>query len=230
MPRSNWRAYILARMLHRRCFIGMLTAGGLAGPLWRAARATAQSSGGVTVNHEAPVVTRQQFDWQQPPRDMPKLTPPEAGVCDTTFAINMTVGFSLDAVAPRVVELWVERLEITTRLTIDIYTLAGGPSKLVAHEEGHREISEHYYRNSAVAVHAVARPLIGKMFRGTGLTRNAAQQDAMNKITAALEDGYMTRTRLRAGAANERFDEITQHGLNSIDEADAIAMAIGVDP
>ena len=40
----------------------------------------------------------------------------------------------------------------------------------------------------------------------------------------------MSRTRLRALAANNRFDDITQHGLNPTPEKDAIAKAIASDP
>ena len=36
----------------------------------------------------------------------------------------------------------------------------------------------------------------------------------------------MARVRIPSAAANERFDEITNHGLNPIDEAEAIRMAI----
>jgi hypothetical protein len=44
-----------------------------------------------------------------------------------------------------------------------------------------------------------------------------------------LESAYMLRTRMRSVAANERYDEITEHGLNAVDEADAIAHVLGVD-
>jgi hypothetical protein len=35
---------------------------------------------------------------------------------------------------------------------------------------------------------------------------------------------------VRALAANNRFDDITQHGTNAIAEADAIAKAVASDP
>lgn len=51
----------------------------------------------------------------------------------------------------------------------------------------------------------------------------------MRQVTAALENGYMIRTRIRSVAANERYDELTEHGLNAVQEAEAIAAAIGAD-
>jgi hypothetical protein len=72
--------------------------------------------------------------------------------------------------------------------------------------------------------------MIGKEFAGAGANKAAAEQDGYQKINDAIEEAYMARTRLRALAANNRFDDITQHGLNAVPEADAIAMAVAADP
>jgi hypothetical protein len=183
----------------------------------------------VKVTREEPVITRQEFDPRHPPHDMPKLRPPESGVCDTTFELAIGVGYSIEVLASNAVNLWVDSLDITTRQRINIFTMAGAPAKLRAHEEGHREISEHYYRDAAAAVHAAARPLIGRMFEGSGRDRKSAEAAAMRQVTAALENGYMIRTRIRSVAANERYDALTQHGLNAVEEVEAIAAAIGAD-
>jgi len=216
-------------MLQRRHVLQILIAGSAARLFVRMDSAHAQPSA-IKVTREEPVITRQEFDPRRPPRNMPKLTPPESGVCDTTFQLEIGVGYSIEVLPPSAVQLWVDELDISTHLQINIFTLAGAPSKLRAHEEGHREISEHYYRNAEDAVRAAARPLIGRMFTGEGANRKSAEQHAMRQITTALEEGYMTRTRIRSMAANERYDEITQHGLNAIDEAEAIAMVVDRDP
>jgi hypothetical protein len=216
-------------MWQRRRLLQVLVAGSAARLFVHTDIAHAQSSA-VKVTREEPVITRQEFDPRRPPRNMPKLLPPESGVCDTTFQLRIGVGYSIEAMRPSIVQLWVDELEISTHLQINIFTMAGAPAKLRAHEEGHREISEHYYRNAEDAVRAAARPLIGRMFTGEGVDRKSAEQDAMRQITTALEEGYMTGTRIRSMAANERYDEITEHGLDSIDEAEAIAMALDGDP
>jgi hypothetical protein len=113
-----------------------------------------------------------------------------------------------------------------TRLRFDIFTIKGGPPKLRAHEEGHRAIGEHYYGSSASIAEEIGRRLIGETFDGTGLDQEAAQQDAFNKVVAELERAYMARVRIPSAAANERFDEITNHGLNPIDKAEAMRLAI----
>jgi hypothetical protein len=97
---------------------------------------------------------------------------------------------------------------------------------LRAHEEGHRAIGEHYYESSASIVEEIGRRLIGETFDGLGLDQEAAQQDAFNKVVADLERAYMARVRIPSAAANELFDEITNHGLNPIGEAEAVRLAI----
>jgi hypothetical protein len=64
-------------------------------------------------------------------------------------------------------------------------------------------------------------------FDGAGLDQENAQENAFGKVIAEIQSDYMARMRIPSAAANERFDEITRHGLDEIDEAEAIARAIG---
>jgi len=131
--------------MNRRAFLYLAVgAAGLAS--LRAGSAIGQAAP-VRVTREEPVVSRTQFDPARPPPDMPELTPPEAGVCKTTFD-------------------------------------------------------------------------------GSGADQEAAQRNAFEKVIAEIERDYMARMRVPSAAANERFDEITSHGLDAIDEADAIRVAI----
>jgi hypothetical protein len=216
-----------ARPLHSGLIAALLGVAVLV-PAAPASRAQTHGSS-VAVTREEPVIERREFDPTRPPASMPKLTPPESGVCDTTFELSAGIGYSVEVLGPTSINLWVDDLDITTRQRINIYTIRGAPAKLLAHEEGHREISEHYYKNAVTALRTVAAPLIGRMFTGSGADRAAAEKDAVNKVLHVLESAYMLRTRMRSVAANERYDEITEHGLNAVDEADAIARVLGVD-
>jgi hypothetical protein len=100
------------------------------------------------------------------------------------------------------------------------------PPKLRAHEEGHRAIGEHYYARSAPIAEDIGRRLIGRSYEGRGVDDDAAQRDAFGKVVAELESAYMARVRVPSAAANERFDEITKHGLAAIDEDEAVALAV----
>lgn len=184
----------------------------------------------VRVRREDPVIERTEFDPRRPPRDMPELTPPESGVCKTTFELAASVSYSAERLSRTTARIYVDELDIVTRLKFDIFTVRNGPPKLRAHEEGHRAIGEHFYRDAAQIAEEIGRRLIGATFEGSGADQEAAQRDGFGKVVGEIERAYMARVRIPSAAANERFDDITKHGLDPIDEADAIRLAIGAAP
>ena len=184
----------------------------------------------VRVQRERPVVQRLEFDPAAPPSGMPKLTPPEAGVCNTTFELETGVSYAAEPLNASTVLITIDELDLTTHITFDIYSAAGAPQKLRDHEEAHRKIGEYYYRNAAAVADQIARALIGERFEGTGATADAAQKNAVEKALASIERDYMARTRDRSAAANLRFDLITNHGLDAIDANTAIVRAVATDP
>jgi hypothetical protein len=211
-----------SRPLNRRVFIaaGATVAGSGLLPRARAQRPP------VRVAREEPVVARIEFDPRRPPRDMPELTPPESGVCKTTFELSASVTYSAERLSGTTARIYVDELDIVTRLRFDIFTVKNAPPKLRAHEEAHRAIGEHYYKDAATIAAEIGRRLIGRQFDGSGADQKAAQQDGFGKVVAELERAYMARVRIPSAAANERFDELTNHGLSAMDETEAIGLAI----
>jgi hypothetical protein len=210
-----------SRSLDRRAFLTALVGAGLLSP-WGA---RAQRSA-VRVEREEPVISRTEFDPRRPPRDMPELTPPESGVCKTTFELSASVTYSAERLSRTTARVYVDELDIVTRARFDIFTVKNAPAKLRAHEEGHRALGEHYYEDAAEIAGEIGRGLIGVTFDGVGLDQEAAQQNGFGKVVAEIERAYMARVRIPSAVANERFDEITNHGLNPIDEAEAVRLAI----
>ncbi len=211
------------RSIDRRVFVSTLVA--VLGSFAVSPAARAQRSA-VRVKREPPIVERTEFDPRRPPRGMPQLTPPESGVCKTTFELAASVTYSAERLSSTTARLYVDELDIVTRLRFDIFTVKNGPPKLRAHEEGHRAIGEHFYESAAEVAGDIGRRLIGATFDGTGGDQDAAQQDGFTKVVGEIERAYMARVRIPSASANERFDEITNHGLNPIDEAEAIRLAI----
>lgn len=210
--------------MDRRAFFAFATGTAVAA-LLRKGTASAQPSA-VRVTREEPVILRTEFDPRRPPPDMPPLTPPESGVCKTTFELDASVTYAAEPLSQTTARIYVDELDIITRLRFDIFTVAGGPAKLRAHEEGHREIGEHYYEGAANIAEEIGRRLIGATFEGRGADFDAAQRDGFGKVVEEIERAYMARVRIPSAAANEHFDEITRHGLDPIDEGEAIALAI----
>lgn len=180
----------------------------------------------VRVTREEPVVRRYEFDPRRPLPGMPTLTPPESGVCNTTFELAANVTYSAEMLSATTARVYVDELDLTTRLSFDIYTIEDAPPKLVAHEDAHRKIGEHFYRGAPQIAEEIGRRLIGATFQGAGVDQDAAQRDGFEKVIASIERAYMARVRIPSAAANVRFDEITNHGLNAIDEDEAIALAL----
>jgi hypothetical protein len=184
----------------------------------------------VKVTRKDPTVSRQTFDPRRPSPKMPKLNPPESGVCDFDFTISPKLGYTISNNRGTVVEIIVDEWDIETTLDVRIWTARGSPAKLLAHEDGHRIICEYYYQNADFIAREVAEPLIGRTFTGRGANRQAAEADATRQAIAALSDEYMNRTRVRASAAQRRYDRLTAHGTRPIGEAEAIAQIVKEDP
>jgi hypothetical protein len=212
-----------SRSMDRRAFITAGAAVVASGLFSRRARAQRPP---VRVEREEPVIARIEFDPRRPPRDMPELTPPESGVCKTTFELSASVTYSAERLSRTTARVYVDELDIVTRLRFDIFTVKDAPPKLRAHEEAHRAIGEHYYKDAAQIAGEIGQHLIGQTFDGVGLDQEAAQRDGFGKVVAEIERAYMARVRIPSAAANERFDEITNHGLNPIDETEAIRLAV----
>jgi hypothetical protein len=212
------------RPLSRRAFLAV--AAGAFGAALLGTRSGHGQRSAVRVTREEPVVVRVEFDPGAPPYDMPPLTPPEAGLCRTTFELDAGVTYSSLRLSRTAARITVDGLDIVTRVRFDIFTAQNSPPKLLAHEEGHRAIGEHYYADAAAIADEIGGLLIGGTFDGVGVDQEAARRDAFNQVVASIERDYMARMRTPSAAANERYDEITRHGLADIDEAEAVTLAI----
>lgn len=184
----------------------------------------------VTIKKHPPKITRQQFDPKRPPARMPHLTPPESGVCHFEFTVDAGLGTFTDEINPNTVEVEVDSIDMVLDLDIDVWAMYGAPKKLIAHEEGHRQLCEHYYQNAEKIAERLGRQMIGRKAKGTGANKKAATDDAMHKLLTELNLAYMSETRVRCSAAQKRYDKITNHSLIPIPEADAIAQTLAAEP
>lgn len=198
-------------------------AAGSAVPLF--AETNAQGTG-VRVTRKPPVVTRHEFDPRRPPPNMPPLNPPEAGVCSAMFEIDTRMRYTVSPKAPGVLSIAPHSIDVVTGLELNIFTMIGASARLREHEEAHREISEHFYENADQIAHELALPLLERTFDGTGVNRAAAERDAFEKAVTGYNSAYFARTRNCSMQANQRFDELTDHGRNSADVRESIERAI----
>ena len=184
----------------------------------------------VTIKKNPPKITRQAFDPKRPPAKMPKLTPPESGVCHFEFTVDAGLVTLIDETSPTTVEVEVDSVDMILDLEIAIWAMTAAPKKLLSHEEGHRQLCEHYYKDAEKIAERLGRQMIGRKATGKGANKKAATDDATHKLLKDLNLAYMSETRVRCSAAQKRYDQITRHSLNPIPEADAIAQTIASEP
>ena len=176
---------------------------------------------GVVIKVEPAKITRRTFDRQNPPAEMPKLTPPEVGTCQYSFACATEVM----ARGTRGRPAKVTGVEVSTRLKITLWTPQDGPHKILAHEEGHREICEIYYAPARSIARDLAERTIGKRL-SVSVRDTAATEGELKGIQNALIAEFMRETASRCDFAQARFDAITNHSMNSIAESEAIVRAV----
>ncbi len=137
--------------------------------------ATAQRSP-VTVTREEPIIERTEYDPRRPPRNMPELKPPESGVCKTTFELSASVNYSAERLTRTTARIYVDELEIVTRLHFEIFTVRdGGPEAAARTRKAHRAIGEYHYKDSRRIAEEIGKRLIGQTFDGNGADHESAQ-------------------------------------------------------
>jgi hypothetical protein len=190
----------------------------------------AAAQGAVAVTVEQPTVTHVDFDPRKPPDDMPSGGADGGALCHTVFEIESRIASSIEMLTPTTVRAYPADFEIVTRLKVTIYTPRTAPDQLRAHEEGHRTIAEHYYRNAATAARDAAASVQSRSFEADGVDRAAAEQAVGALMRAALRDAFMQQTQVRSAHANARYDAITRHGLEPLEATDAVVAALAQDP
>lgn len=185
----------------------------------------------VQVDRNPPTITRRTFDPSNRPPDMPRLEPGEAAVTNSAFSVASQFEVSIleeNRLGGRTVSrVRIERVRVTLNLSITLWLPHDADRELMEHEEGHRLISEHFYRDAREIACELAARMIGQTRRGVGSTPDEARQAAIAQAIDSLSGDYMARTQRPGARVNARFDEITSHGRNQkITVRDAVRQAI----
>ena len=190
---------------------------------------------GVTVEKSEVTVRRRRFDRRNPPPDMPPLGPRADAVTQSRFGCAASVQYSVvsrrpDARGRRGAERGgctatarVESMQVKLDLDVTIWVPTNARAKLVAHEEGHRVISERVYDDAAAAVAlAEAQKLIGHTVTARGDNCDAAADAAIREANEKFCQAYLEATSGWSTRVGNRYDDVTDHGKRSdpgVDEA-----------
>jgi hypothetical protein len=186
--------------------------------------------GEVIIERTEPVIERKTFDPKNPPADMPKLDSKEAAVTQSFFGAETRVGGDV-VERDRVPDghrssIKVDTVRMTLRLRVTIWLPRGAVPKLVKHEDGHKDLAEHYYKDAERIARAEAEKLIGQTVSATGSNFDEAGENALKRAAEEVGQRYLGQTDVPCGKAQEIYDQITRHGTNAVTEAQAIAQSI----
>jgi hypothetical protein len=204
-------------------FLGVLLIAGFAWRRYSSAARPAQPVSPV-INKLPATFAFHTFDPAVPPPDMPPLGEGEEAECDSNFVSNATVSGTwrkMDATTATVI---VTRVKVALQLRINIWVPAGATQHVIEHEQGHREISEHYYESADKVARQIAASFLGKQVVITGSDLHAEFTKALLQMSSDITAEY--NDKLTPGPAQQRYDDLTDHSRNDVPAKDAVTQAL----
>jgi hypothetical protein len=180
----------------------------------------------VTIDRKAPTTQTRTFDPKSPPPDV-HLNGDEAAYTRSAFLCSAVVAYRVTAQksdGPRSsATVQIESVKVELTLDNTLFLPKNATKKLIAHEQGHRQIAETIYQSGAEeAARRLASPLVGRTFTATGPDPDAAAAAASQAVMQKLCDDFMKTVPSRSATVNAIFDKLTDHGRNKLGEAEAI--------
>ena len=164
------------------------------------------------------------FDPASFPADMPPLGAGEAAVCDSNFSSSASVAGTLHPTDGAHATMTVRRVDVTLQLNVTIWVPNGASQHVIEHEEGHREISEYYYKTADKLAERIAETYVGRQVPIAGGDLNTASSTALHQLATEFTDDYGKE--LNPDPAQQLYDSITDHSRNSTDAKNAASVAI----
>ncbi len=164
------------------------------------------------------------FDPKNPPADRPPLMGPEAAVSVGDFRSNASVGGQVMQIDATHAKARINRIKVALQLNMTIWLPNNPQQRTVEHEEGHRQISEYYYRNAEVIARRIAEPHFGKTIDLSGADLRHVLGAAIDKIAEEITVEY--KRQMPVETTQARYDDITEYGRKEIPVPDAVAQAL----
>jgi hypothetical protein len=196
------------------------------------------ASAAIRTTKKPPVVKHKEFDPQHPGPDTPRLNVGEAALCqsghDAAVRLELRPSTRRQPNGKFTASLTVNNVQIELNCEIIVWLPKNAHDKLKAHEEGHRAITEKVYAEVADnAAKVAADKLDGRRFEAEGDSSADAEKAANEKLTAAhtaMIKQYLAETSLAGKKVQDKYDELTAHGANRLEEPEAIKQAWAAFP
>jgi hypothetical protein len=116
-------------------------------------------------------------------------------------------------------------IAVRPQLSITLWTPQNGPAKILKHEEAHRAICEVYYGKAESIARDLAQARLGQRLKAALQSKEAVEAE-LKELQNHLIAAFLRETATRCDFAQARFDAITEHSRNAVEESPAILQAI----
>jgi hypothetical protein len=170
------------------------------------------------------------FDPASPPPEMPPLSPVEVAECDSSFVALATLRARTRDTDSTHAIMTIAAVTVTLRLNINIWVPIGAEPRVIAHEDGHRQVSEHYYETADKIAARIAANYIGRRVEISGADLNVESNKVLQQLAEEITQEY--NKELNPEPAQLLYDNITDHGRSDTEVKDAVEHAlknVGID-
>jgi hypothetical protein len=178
----------------------------------------------LTIDKQLVTFAMHTFDPSAPPADMPALAAWEQAECDSNFVSDANVKARTEILDATHGVVTVAEVKVTLQLTINIWVPEGAAEHVIEHEQGHRQIAEHYYQNADKVAEQIAAAYLGKQVPVAGADLNLLINKLLQQMGADITAEYSKK--LNPDLAQNRYDDITDHSRNEVSAAEAVAQVL----
>ena len=164
------------------------------------------------------------FDPSAPPPEMPPMSPGELAVCDSNFTSSAALSGENHRTDGTHAILTITGAKVTLQANITIWTPIGASEHVIEHEQGHRQISEYYYKTAEKVAEQIAETYVGRQVSITGADLDSQATTVLRDLAKEFTNEYGNQ--LSPDPAQEIYDTMTDHSRNETPVSDAIAAAI----
>lgn len=193
---------------------------------WRdpATHSDSKQTSGTIIDKQPVRFVNRTFDPANPPPEMPPMTAGEAAVCDSNFVASANVSGNTHETDATHADVTVTQVKIILQLNIIIWTPAEVSPRVMEHENGHRQISEHYYENADKVAEQIGASYLGRQVEVSGADLKGETGKQLQQMAAEITAEYGKE--LNPDPAQELYDTITDHSRNDVSVRDAVTHAI----
>jgi len=179
----------------------------------------------VEIARKAPTAVIKQFNPKRPPKEMPALRPGEAAVCESKFLCQVQVEVEISSGAGEPTECKVTGVKAELRLDVVIWIPSDATHKIRVHEDGHRQISEHFYARAEEVAKQIGAKYVGKELEVKS-AEPAETRPIIQRVANEFCQEYLGTIEVPSEKVQMKYDQLTDHGRNKMSEREAIRRSL----